>query len=799
MDDNIFADKTGLKEGNCFVDAVFWGQEKERKRFAPRTPLTDSHVTHTKMPEFPATLPNGEPWPRISIITPSYNQGQFIEDMVQSVIDQMYPNVEHILVDGASTDGTLQVVEAYRSHFAHVISEPDKGQSDAINKGFNIATGTIFTWLNCDDQLVSGALYSVALAFYYSKADMVAGGCRIFSEDGTEQLYHLTSCFNAQLPLEELLDIENNWLAGQFFFQPEVMFTRELWERSGGFIDESLYYCMDYELWVRFAANGAKLHVIGSPVAHYRMHSEQKTVTVEAFRPELMKTSQQLREKYLAGKQVERRNPQGTKKMKIVFIDCGLNALDANVHGRLAQTCALAGHDVTLLCHRSNNLAGVLSKTLTKLEALTPDLVVLGNTQGVSTAREYLDAITNLFSSVLILDNQRDIQQLNAAATYKLPIIITDNRWLTQRTKEINETKISTANEGHVTASSVGIEMGTVIQQSKGYCRRLLGLSEDRFVILTENGYRYLTAAMELLIASNKINKDDFMIVNIGPTPAGTLSGKINTLDVSELDEIISYCSAADLFINTSADSFSQVMITAASCGTPVLSFDSTTVPFSPSSLANMIQEIYFDQEKRELIARTGQLYVVNEYSLYSSYRSFFVAIKKLGLQKALGISPAVQFPSSGSFKFRTEFVSAETSGCELEDLRERHNAFKSWFDALLTWRTRVSPLPYFVKHNLIKSINNKQIVVFGAGGSYLQGLKIVFEEFSIKPEFFIDNDPQKTGNQIDGISIYLPNKISSLNKDELYVFITSMYYMEIKNQLQDMGLSEYTHFLRVS
>ena len=173
------------------------------------------------------TLPNGSPLPKISIVTPTYNQGQFIEETILSVIHQNYPNLEYILIDGASNDNTMAIVEKYRQHFSYVVSEPDKGQSNAINKGFKQATGKILTWLNSDDRLAPGALYAMALAFHSSGADAVAGICQIF-QDGREIEQHLTSCANGVIPLEDILDLENCWLQGKFFYQPEVMFTREI-------------------------------------------------------------------------------------------------------------------------------------------------------------------------------------------------------------------------------------------------------------------------------------------------------------------------------------------------------------------------------------------------------------------------------------------------------------------------------------------------------------------------------------------------------------------------------------------
>ncbi|HEY5139639.1 MAG TPA: glycosyltransferase family 2 protein, partial [Methylococcales bacterium] len=136
-----------------------------------------------KQIELPGTLPDGKPWPKISIITPSYNQGNYIEETILSVLDQGYPNIEHIIIDGGSTDSTVDILNRYKNHLAYVVSEADRGQSHAINKGFAIASGEIFTWLNSDDRLAPGALAAVALAFSTSSADMVSGICEVYKND----------------------------------------------------------------------------------------------------------------------------------------------------------------------------------------------------------------------------------------------------------------------------------------------------------------------------------------------------------------------------------------------------------------------------------------------------------------------------------------------------------------------------------------------------------------------------------------------------------------------------------------
>ena len=133
-------------------------------------------------------------------------------------------------------------------------------------------------------MLEPDALAAMAMAFATSAADMVAGVCTLH-RDGQYLGRHMTTCGDGPLPLADLLDLDACWLRGQFFHQPEVMFTRTLWERAGANVDEGLFYSMDYDLWVRFAKAG-RLHVIGRPIALFRVHEKQKTYQVGSYEPE---------------------------------------------------------------------------------------------------------------------------------------------------------------------------------------------------------------------------------------------------------------------------------------------------------------------------------------------------------------------------------------------------------------------------------------------------------------------------------------------------------------------------------
>lgn len=236
-------------------------------------------------------------WPKISVVMVSFNQAAFLEEGLRSVLQQGYPNLEFIVIDGNSTDGSVEILDRYRDRLASLVIEPDRGQSDGLNKGFARATGDILTWVNSDDLLEPGALFRVAQAFATPGVDMVAGGCRQIgiSRDKVILNHHNRLPFGIQiaLPLGLLLEMDRFWLTGSFFYQPEVFFSHEIWKRSGGKLRTDLHYVLDYDLWVRMAAAGA--HVIHIPeyLACSRTHDQQKTTVGMPYLPEVHRLLQE--------------------------------------------------------------------------------------------------------------------------------------------------------------------------------------------------------------------------------------------------------------------------------------------------------------------------------------------------------------------------------------------------------------------------------------------------------------------------------------------------------------------------
>lgn len=244
-----------------------------------------------------ASTPSGNPWPKISVVTPSFNQGRFITDTFESVLGQNYPNLEYLVLDGGSADETRSILDRYRPRFAYSCSQKDNGQADAINKGFARITGEIMAWLNSDDQYAPDALMHVARAFdLFPEADVVVGGCGLLESNTLARIHHSALPIGkvVPLPFQQLLDLENCWLKGDFFYQPEVFWRRRIWDAAGAQVQDDLYYCFDYDLWIRMAQAGAKVVHIPDVLALYRVHPEQKTYGRDLpYLPELKRVKAQ--------------------------------------------------------------------------------------------------------------------------------------------------------------------------------------------------------------------------------------------------------------------------------------------------------------------------------------------------------------------------------------------------------------------------------------------------------------------------------------------------------------------------
>lgn len=208
-------------------------------------------------------------WPKISIVTPSLNQGEFIEETILSVINQNYPNLEYIIIDGGSNDGTIEILKKYEHKLTYWITEPDNGQADAINKGIGLVTGEIFNWLNSDDTLQKNSLYDIANQFLeWNEADLIAFGVRNFSLDNTAEIVQ-----NVNLTTHNLVT-QNNIM---IFHQPGIW----LKVKNLKFIyplNIQYRYCFDYQMLLDLLLNKLVIKYSKYIAVNFRLHDQSKTI-----------------------------------------------------------------------------------------------------------------------------------------------------------------------------------------------------------------------------------------------------------------------------------------------------------------------------------------------------------------------------------------------------------------------------------------------------------------------------------------------------------------------------------------
>lgn len=211
---------------------------------------------------FPATQPNGKSWPKISVVTPSYNQGEFIEETIRSVLLQGYPNLEYIVVDGGSTDETVDILEKYDPWIDDWVSEPDNGQAHAINKGLRNATGDIHAWLNSDDLYVPGALRDAANAFVATDCDALSGGRALIDRESNVTGWSVPV---SSSPEE----------GGTPWAQDSTLWRSYVYEEIG-YLDESYDFAMDYEFFLRM---DGEFEILDTKIliGEFRCYAESKS------------------------------------------------------------------------------------------------------------------------------------------------------------------------------------------------------------------------------------------------------------------------------------------------------------------------------------------------------------------------------------------------------------------------------------------------------------------------------------------------------------------------------------------
>lgn len=185
-------------------------------------------------------------YPRISIITPNYNMGNFLEETIKSVVSQEYPNLEYIIVDGGSSDNSIDIIKKYESQLTFWVSEPDRGLYDALSKGFARSTGEIMGWLNSDDILHTRSLFTIAEIFSeFNNVNWLQGYPTVIDEMGRVVYHRAPRHSKFAFYLHDYRD-------GIFIQQESTFWTRKLWKNAGGYVSTDYKYAGDFELWMRF-------------------------------------------------------------------------------------------------------------------------------------------------------------------------------------------------------------------------------------------------------------------------------------------------------------------------------------------------------------------------------------------------------------------------------------------------------------------------------------------------------------------------------------------------------------------
>ena len=216
----------------------------------------------------PYLKPEGTPWPRISIVTSSFNQGEYLEETLRSVLLQGYPNLEYLVLDGGSKDNSPEIIEKYSPFLSYWHSRRDEGQSDAINQGLRMATGDIVAWINSDDYYLPRVFERIVKLFDGQDIQVIYGRAFFIDEEGK---------IIEEYPAGPLhLDWRRfRYWRGWPIPQPTVFMRRNLLEQFG-YLDTSLHYAMDYDLLIRLSCH-VKLNFLDTPIANYRIHRDSKT------------------------------------------------------------------------------------------------------------------------------------------------------------------------------------------------------------------------------------------------------------------------------------------------------------------------------------------------------------------------------------------------------------------------------------------------------------------------------------------------------------------------------------------
>lgn len=221
-----------------------------------------------------------EKYPKITVVTPVYNQVKYLEETIKSIVNQGYPNLEYIVIDGGSSDGTVDIIKKYEKHLAYWVSEPDKGMYDAIQKGFDRSTGEIMCWLNSDDVFFDKCLFVIADVFTnHPEVEWFSGKSATLNEQG--MIVGITDVNEINFTKYDAYLTPKFWIP-----QASTIWRRSLWDKIGGRLDTNLRLAGDFDLWLRFY-KVAPRYLVDTLIGTYRVREGQLSQMMDKYMTEV--------------------------------------------------------------------------------------------------------------------------------------------------------------------------------------------------------------------------------------------------------------------------------------------------------------------------------------------------------------------------------------------------------------------------------------------------------------------------------------------------------------------------------